>query len=179
MASSFYKWLLLPFLIISFGKVPVSLAGNSEPVEIHPYFVSVTEINSNAADKTLEISCKLFTDDFEKTLEKAFKAKVDLVNPPDKSAMDKLINEYLQKHLALKVNDKSVALHYVGFEHEAEAVYCYFIVNQVSGVKKIETTNTILHDFNENQINIMHVTVNGDRKSTKLDYPKSSAVFQF
>jgi hypothetical protein len=179
MASSFYKWLLVPFLILHFGKAPVSLTGYSESLKMHPYFVSVTEINNNTADKTLEISCKLFTDDFEKTLENAFKTKVDLVNPPDKKAMDKLINEYLQKHLALKVNDKNVALHYVGFEHESEAVYCYFVVNQVSGVKKIEATNSILHDFNENQINIMHVTVNGNRKSTKLDYPKSSAVFQF
>ena len=34
----------------------------------HPIFVSVTQIDHNATDKTLEISCKIFTDDFEQTL---------------------------------------------------------------------------------------------------------------
>ena len=36
----------------------------------HPFFVSVTEINHNAKDKTIEIACKIFTDDFE-TLSKS------------------------------------------------------------------------------------------------------------
>ena len=33
---------------------------------LHLVFVSVTEIEHNAKEKTLEISCKIFTDDFEK-----------------------------------------------------------------------------------------------------------------
>ncbi len=36
----------------------------------HPFYVSVTEISHNAKDKTLEISCKLFSSDFETVLEK-------------------------------------------------------------------------------------------------------------
>ena len=31
---------------------------------LHPIHVSVTEINHNAADKTLEVSVRIFTDDF-------------------------------------------------------------------------------------------------------------------
>ena len=34
----------------------------------HPIYVSVTEIQHNAKDKTLEISCKIFTSDFEAIL---------------------------------------------------------------------------------------------------------------
>jgi hypothetical protein len=46
----------------------------------------VTEINHNAADQTLEISCKLFTDDFEKVLSKNYKVKADLADLPAKTA---------------------------------------------------------------------------------------------
>jgi hypothetical protein len=65
MASSFYKWLLIPVLgiVLSSAGLP----------ELHPFHVSVVEINYNATDKTLEISCKIFTDDFEKVLAQNYK----------------------------------------------------------------------------------------------------------
>src|SRR5215467_8661287 len=101
MAASLYKWFILSgFLFLSkdpqFKKISPALDSN------HPYYVSVVEINHNAKDKTLEISCKIFTNDFEETLEKNYKTKVDLVNPADKGAMDKLVSDYLKKRLSIK-----------------------------------------------------------------------------
>ena len=43
----------------------------------------------------------------------------------------------------------------------------------------MDVNNTLLHDFINEQINILHVTVNGNRKSTKLNYPDSKASFSF
>jgi len=37
----------------------------------------------------------------------------------------------------------------------------------------------LLYAEHAEQINMMHVTVNGERKSTKLDNPQSSAAFSF
>jgi hypothetical protein len=53
--------------------------------------MSVTEIEHNATAKRLELSCKLFTDDFEKTLRTKYKGTVDLTHPSNKAAMDKLV----------------------------------------------------------------------------------------
>ena len=175
MAVSIYKWSLVPcflFLLPLFNTIP----GKGVP---HPYYISVVEINHNPTDKTLEISCKIFTNDFEATLEKNYKTKVDLVNPPDKSAMDKLVSDYIKKHLSVKADNKAANLAYVGFEKQDEAVYSYFQVDNVPTVKKIDVTNSILHDFSEQQINIIHCTVGGKRQSDKLDYPKTEASFQF
>jgi Domain of unknown function (DUF6702) len=36
----------------------------------HPLYISVTEINHNAKDRILEVSCKIFTNDLETVLEK-------------------------------------------------------------------------------------------------------------
>jgi hypothetical protein len=166
-------WLLVgtPHSEISFG-----IARTFGP---HPYYISVVEINHNAADKTLEISCKVFTNDFETTLEKNYKTKVDLENPTDKGAMDKLVSDYIKKHLSFKVDSKSVNFSYVGFEKEDEAIYSYFQVDNVATLKKLDVSNTILHDFSDQQINIIHCIVGGKRQSTKLDYPKTEASFQF
>src|SRR4029078_1540842 len=112
MAVLFYKWFLLFFLQFNFLNK-----------NLHPFHVSVTEINHNAADKTLEISCKIFTDDFEDALTRKYKTKVDLVNPTDKPAMDKLVKDYISNHLSIKTDSKAVVMNYIGFEVENEAAY--------------------------------------------------------
>jgi hypothetical protein len=178
MVTSLYKWFIFPcFLFLSqpsqLKKILLTNGSN------HPYYVSVVEINHNATDKTLEISCKIFTNDFEETLEKNYKTRVDLVNPADKAAMDKLVSDYIKKHLSLQVDSKQVNFSYVGFEKEDEAIYSYFQIDNVASLKKLNVVNSILHDFSDQQINIVHCIVGGKRQSTKLDYPKTDASFQF
>jgi len=171
MVSSVYKWLLFPLL--------AGVLLSAKPAAIHPFHVTVTEVNHNAADKTLEISCKLFTDDFEKILAKNYNAKVDLINPPDKAKMDTLVKKYLYSHLSIRVNGQPVAFAYVGFENESEAAYGYIEVDNVPSASKIELTNSLLYDMFDDEVNIMHVIVGGSRKSNKLNYPDKEASFSF
>ena len=170
MASSFYKWLVVPLL-----GVLLSSAG----LKYHPFHVSVVEINHNISDKTLEITCKIFTDDFEKVLAKNYQTRVDLINPPDKKAMDSVVKKYIVSHLSVSADGKPGNLVYIGFERDAEAVYSYVQVEHISSVKKIDIVNKLMHDLFDDQINIMHVTVNGNRKSLKLDYPTTAAKIEF
>ncbi len=162
MAITVFKWLYL-------------LAFNV----MHPVYISVTEINHNADEKTLEISCKIFADDFENVLTKKNRSAISLTKPKDKAALNKMIAEYFGQHFSLKADGRNAAIFYLGFEIEDDAIYCYLQASDISSVKKIEAFNTLLHDLNNNQTNIMHVTVKGNRKSTKLDYPSSEAEFKF
>jgi len=168
MAASVYKWLILPLVSL------VLLSARP-----HPFHVSVVEINHNANDKTLEISCKIFTDDFEKILAKNYKTHVDLTNPPNHAAMDSLVKKYIFSHLALKANGRPVSFAYVGFEPDNEAVYGYIEVDNISAVSKVDITNTLMYDQFDDQVNIMHVIVNGNRKSTRLTYPEKDVSVSF
>lgn len=142
-------------------------------------YITVTEINHNAKDRTLEISCKAFTNDFETVLEKMAKTKVDLSAPADKKASDQLIETYVEKHLLLRCDGKPVTLHFIGSEKEEDGTWSYFQVNDIPAVKKIDVVNSLLYDGFDQEINIMHVTVGGERKSFRLDYPVANASFQF
>ncbi|MDH7460228.1 hypothetical protein QEG73_03025 [Chitinophagaceae bacterium 26-R-25] len=190
MANRFYKWqlLLCLFVICSVAGNDLFAAGHKnkdlpvspgKPTANHPFYISVTEINHNAKDKTLEISCKMFLDDFEKTLRDVTKTEVDLNNVKDKAKIDKLISNYLNSHLQLKVDGKPVSLQFIGFEKESEAAWCYLQVNNVPSVKQLEVKNTLLFEEFDSQISIMHVIVNGTRKSTRLNKPESVAKFDF
>jgi hypothetical protein len=167
MALILYKWLLISFF---------ALSGQNN---YHPIFVSVTEIEHNAKESTLEISCKIFTDDFEKALRKVNKQKIDLMNPALKESMNKVVNDYVQKHMSIKVNGDAVKMQYVGYEEQEEGIICYFQVNNVREVKELYVLNHILFDDQPQQISLLHVTVNGNRKSTKLNNPENTAVFKY
>lgn len=133
----------------------------------------------NSKTKSLEISCKMFAEDFEDVLKQNYKVPVDLDNNKTQAQNSKLINDYVLKHFSISIDSKTEVLKFVGFEKESESVYCYFEILSVPFVKNIIINNTILQDYKQEQINIMHVIVNGNRKSTKLDYPSNQASFSF
>lgn len=165
------KWLFC-FLLIT-------LLISGKTGKDHPFHVSVAEINHNKEDKTLEITCKIFTDDFENVLRQNYKVKVDLINPPDKAAMDTLVKKYLSSHINIASDGISRPFEYLGFERDHEAVYSYVQIGQIPVVRKIDIVNKLMHDMFNDQVNIMHVVVDGRRKSHRLDYPDSLISFQF
>ncbi len=162
MALLSFKWLLVSLVAL-----------------FHPFYVSVTEINHNAKDKTLEVSCKIFIDDMEDALKKNYAVSTDLSNEKQIAQNNRLINDYVSKHLSLIADGKAVKLQFVGFEKDKESVYCYFEVPHIATIKKIDLTNSLLQEMHQEQINIMHIVVNGARKSYKLDYPAKQASFSF
>ncbi len=177
MAASLFKWFGIYIFLFSYA-IPGSGNGNAF-ARRHPLYVTVTEISHNAKEKTLEISCKIFTNDFEGALQKEFNAKVDLSQPKDKKTADKLVNDYIVKHLQLKVDGKPVSLQFVGSEKETDATWSYFQVSNVLSVKRIDIMNSLLYESFSNEINIMHVNVGDNKKSSKLNSPDVSAVFEF
>ncbi len=169
MVSILYKWFAVVF----------SLFLADPETALHPVYVSVTEITHNAPAKTLEVSCKIFTDDFEKTLRKYSSTKVDLINPANKNAMEELINRYVQSRLKIEVNDKLVTMKFIGYEVVEEAVVSYYQADAVPVVNTMGIQNNLLYDFINEQINLLHITVNGNRKSTKLTHPTDKVTMQF
>ncbi len=146
---------------------------------LHPFFVSVTEIRQNEKTKNLEVSSRIFFDDLEKTLEKKYKVKVNILKPEDPKKVNELIAHYLQDCLQLKVNGKLVKLKFLGFEIEEEAAWCYLEAAQTTPLKRLDIKDAILFEEHPLQQNMVHVTVGNKRQSTKLDNPESRYTFQF
>lgn len=162
---------ILLFLCFAFFSVKAGIK--------HPLHVSTTEVNFNAKDKTLEVSCKIFSDDFEAILARLYKQKTDLSNPNVKTAMDELVKKYLLTHLQLKANGKAVAMNYIGFEIDHEATNIYLEVEKVTALKSIEINDSILYDMFDDQMSIIHVVKGNSRKSTKVLYPEKKFTANF
>lgn len=147
---------------------------------VHPYHVSATEMEYDATKKRVEISSKIFTDDFEEVLYKLYREKIDLSDTAIKPRMTVLINKYIQSHLSLGTDGKVIPLKFYGWEIDHEAVYVYTIANTSAfNVKNIAVANTILYDLYTDQVSIVHFIVSGQRKSTKVTYPQKELSFSF
>jgi len=144
---------------------------------MHPYYISMTEIEHDKTNNTLEISVRIFTDDLEKTIRKTYTGKVDLLNKDEKSNSEKLIQQYITKHLSLKADGKNLDMRFDGFESEEGSIWSYFECTGISSVKTLEVNNTILHDYIDQEINFIHVKAPGYDKTIKLDYPDNYQKF--
>ena len=162
MAGSIYKWLMLAVL----GY-------------FHPFFVSVTEINHNAREKQLEISCKVFLDDMEKTLKKQLNTPVELTHPKDPKKAQQQLSDYVKKHLLIKIDGKPVTLEFIGFEIEGASLWSYYQVENIASVHKIDVSNSLLYEMYDTQISIVHAQVAGDKKSTRVTNPETNLSFEF
>lgn len=147
------KSLLLPLIIFS-----------------HPYFVSVTELEYRSKEKELGLSCKFYTDDLEEAFKKFSKDNIDL-HKGDKNKNQKIISEYIGQHLKISIEDKPVQLRFIGFENDQEATWCYFEAEGVSPFKNIDIEADFLYETKKEQVNLIHVTVDGNRQSNKLSNP--------
>ncbi len=162
MATIFAQWLISASIAI-----------------LHPFFVSVIEIEHNPKDATAEISIRIFTDDLEKTLQKQSTTTIDIIKPNNKALIDQKISQYIGQKLQLKINGKAVKFNYIGYEIIKESTWSYFEVTDIKEMNAVDINCSILHDFETSQINLFHVKSKGNQRSYKLDYPNKTTSFSF
>lgn len=145
----------------------------------HPLHISTTDVSYNAQDGKLEIICTIFYDDLEMAIGKQYNIHPDLVSPAARPAAEALVKKYIAEHVLIKPNQKQVTLNYLGYEIKDAALNIYLESDKTPAFKKIDVDISLLHNLYQDQMNIVHITVNGTRKSDKLDWPnrKLSQVF--
>ena len=122
----------------------------------------------------MEVSVRIFTDDFEKTLRKNCNCKVDLAIGADKTLMNDLVRSYVTKNVKIKIDGQWQQLQYSGYQKEDESTWSYFEIKNIKSFKKLEMSNSLLHDYKEEQINMIHVKAKGKEVTDKLNFPDTN-----
>jgi len=166
--------LLLSFFIL--GSVT-----KDNKKELHPTYVAVVQIDFNTKDKFATLLCKTFTDDLDLALQKQFDKKESIPNPTDGKELSAEIQQYTKSHLQININGKPANYSFTSYKEDKEnnSVGLYFRINNISDITKINIIDTIFYELYDNQIQILYVTVNGNRKSDKIRTPASHATFDF
>ena len=112
-------------------------------------------------------------------LEKQYRVQLDIVKPANKEQLKQFMNYYIHKHLVVKVDGKVLNPAFLGYEIQEDGAWAYLEVKGINRAQKIEVHDDLLYTEHAEQINMLHVIVTGERKSTKLDNPDANASFNF
>lgn len=85
--------------------------------------------------------------------------------------MNDAVKAYILEYIKLKVNNKILTVNYLGYEEDSEAVNIYMESEPVKSPKKVEAAVSALYNLFDDQMNIIHIIVDGKRQSQKLNYP--------
>lgn len=149
---------------------------------LHPFHVSVCSIHHAADEQTLQITQKIFADDLEEALNNQAADKtatIDVLQPSDPQALERVIADYLDSHLQISVNGQALKLRFLGYEREDLALWCYLETEDVPDIQSLTVRSTILTDAFDDQTNIVHIEYQDAVKSMKLakSYPENQVIF--
>ena len=147
--------------------------------EKHPYHLGSVEINYNSKSKTFEITGRFFLDDLENGLSQKYGKSFHFNDVKYKAQLNEALKNYSAEYFKLKTDNKFLKVNYVGYEEDNESVNLYLESETVAAPKKVETAVSFLYNLFEDQINIVHIIINGNRKSEKLTYPNRYLYQQF
>jgi hypothetical protein len=133
---------------------------------LHAYHATLTELRYNAEQKQLELSIKVFTDDFEKTLSKGQAKSVSLAEVGPRPQI--LTSAYLAHTLQLKTAaGVALPLQYLGMQQEKDAYWLYCKVALPRTMAGVQIRQTMLLEAFADQTNIVNIEA-GSKKLSAL-----------
>ena len=159
-SHSVYFTVLLGFAILTAG--------------VHPFHLSVCEIDYNPGSKRLEVAIKLFSDDISNGIEEATGTNIHLGEDNETESADQELDVYIGRRLKVWVNEKPVNFTFLGRENnkDANVTWCYVESEELPEITSIKVRNQLLIEMFPTQKNIVHITVNEVKKSLLLDRDK-------
>jgi len=145
----------------------------------HDYYVSVTEIKYVKEQKSLQIISQIFIDDFETLLRKRYDENIVLAPDNDIKNIEKYMQRYIEDKLKIKINGNAVNFNFIGKEYKEDITYCYLEIENISDIKSIEVTNSLLFDVLPDQQNIVRLKLFNENKSFLLLPDNDKCVLNF
>ena len=145
----------------------------------HPYYVSTLEIDYRPNRSVLQITMRVFTDDWQLMLNKHYDKSLRL--NPDKDSLQVVTysRDYLQQHLELSLNATEVMPIVLGREYQDDQLVLYLVVAGVTELQTLAVSNRILFSELEGQQNIVRIKTPTKRKSFLQSQGHVRDVFRF
>lgn len=114
----------------------------------HKFYVSVTQINYSNKEESLQITSRIFIDDFENVLKERYGVTLDLGTPQEAKNSNYYVERYLNTRFTIHINGKKQELHFLGKEYENDVVKTY-----------IEIKNTPLSSLKASRLNQIYFMI--------------------
>ncbi len=157
---------------ISFYSLPFGVGWGGVS---HAFHTSLTEIQYNAKEKSLEISIRMFTDDLETAITKFNNGQKIMVGGKNDNS-DVVLHKYIQQHFAIISPQKQKkSLSFIGKEIEGEATWIYVEMPNSQDFKGYFIYNNLMQEMFDDQTNLVNFIYLGNKKTFLFNAKTKSA----
>lgn len=132
---------------------------------MHKFYVSICQINYAQEKKMLQITTRIFVDDLNSILNSKYHQKTYLGETNESENDIALLKKYLNEKIQFKVNGVIKNLYFANKEMEGNVLICYLSIKDVAKIKSLEIQNSVLHDYTEEQQNIIQTKIYNKKES--------------
>ena len=136
----------------------------------HKFYVSVTHVGHSEEDMALQITTRIFIDDFETLLMERYDIHGRLATELELPLANEYIEKYLRTKFIVEIDGEKRSYDFLGKKYDNDIMICYIEVPDVDLARhhSIQIQNEILTDLFDEQQNVVHFKINGKKKSFVL-----------
>ena len=148
-------------------------------VAFHAFHTSLTEIQYNAKEKSLEVTIRLFTDDLENALTKINNGQKVMIGGKNDNS-NAVLSKYIQQHFAIITPQKQKkAINYLGKEIEGDATWVYVEIPESQVIKDHILYNDLMQELFDDQTNLVNFFYAGSKKTFLFNSKIKSSAIEF
>ncbi len=137
---------------------------------LHPVHLSVTNIDLDPSGGKVELSVKIFADDFQDVILHKYGVQLNIVEQVDPGERISAVNEYIQESLQLVFNDEETAiLQFVESKMNEGAIWLFYRYEHPAKIRKVDIVNRVMLEKFSDQTNLMIVTYGEKQNGYRLD----------
>ena len=136
----------------------------------HKFYLSVTSVEYSDRYRAIQLTTRIFIDDFDKVLLERYGIKGNLATKEESAMADTYIEKYLKEKFIVEINGKQVDYDFLGKVYDNDIMICYVEVPEISleSTSSISLRNEVLMDIFQEQKNVVHFRLGNQKKSFVL-----------
>jgi hypothetical protein len=121
-------------------------------------------------EESLQIISRIFIDDLESALLARYDVEADLGTPEESAQGIAYIERYFNTKFTVFINGEVREYTFLGRKYDRDQVICYLEISGIpeAGLESVGVQNEILMDVFEEQKNLVHLKILGQKKSYVL-----------
>ncbi len=148
--------------------------------DFHKFYLSVTQVNYSEKEHSLQMTSRIFIDDLNNLLSKRYGIASHFETKDQHPMAMKYIEEYFQKKFQLKINGEALEYQILGHKRDTDMVVFFMEAKAVylTDTQELEVYNALLTDLFDDQQNVVHLKIKGQKKSFLLMKDKASGLLK-
>ena len=122
----------------------------------HPFHATITSFDCKKDSEKIEVTIKIFTNDFEKVLRADNKDDIIIDSKNSLYNIDSLIFKYIKQNLVVTIDENKKQFSWVGKEIENNITWCYLEIINIDDYSKFGIENKLFLKVFDDQLNICH-----------------------